>query len=200
MGTLIRPTRVPVGMTQRSREPVTSADGPPARPDGGERTDPRQFPRPPFRFVDDEGRDIEIRVFDDPPDPLFEMYRQMESGDRSQGIPPRGESRLESWAETLTREGKNLVAWHGEDAVGHAVLMHMEGARWELAIFVRSDYQGAHIGSHLIRCLLGYGREEGVETVWLSVERYNDVALRMYESVGFEKLSGESEYKMERDI
>jgi ribosomal protein S18 acetylase RimI-like enzyme len=107
---------------------------------------------------------------------------------------------MAEWVGTLVEEGLNLVAWHGDDAVGHAVLMHMDDARWELAIFVRSDHQGAHVGTHLIRCLLGYGEQEGVETVWLSVERYNDVALSMYESVGFEILEGEAEYKMELDL
>lgn len=170
-------------------------------PDGGEAEGTgEQFPRPPLSFTDDEGRDIEIRQFDGDTDALVEMYNHMDPSDRSQGIPPRSESRRESWVESLTGEGMNLVAWHGDDAVGHAVLMPMEGTRWELAIFVRSDYQEAHIGSNLIECLMGWGQDEGVETVWLSVERYNDIALRLYEKVGFEKLSGDAEYKMEREI
>jgi ribosomal protein S18 acetylase RimI-like enzyme len=169
-------------------------------PDGGEQAETPRYPRPPLSFTDDEGREITVRRFDGPTDALLGMYRQMEPGDRSQGIPPRAESRLESWVEMLVGEGTNLVAWDGDDAVGHAVLMPMDDDRWELAIFVRSDHQGAHIGSRLIRCLLGYGQQQGVETVWLSVERYNDVALRMYRAVGFEKRSGTSEYKMELDI
>jgi RimJ/RimL family protein N-acetyltransferase len=179
-------------------QPTCGCPNGPVLPDGGGEVE--QLPRPPHSVTDDEGREIEIEQFDGPTGPLVEMYRQMDSDDRSQGIPPRSESRMEEWVGTLLEEGMNLVAWHGDEAVGHAVLMYMDDARWELAIFVRSDYQGAHVGTHLIRCLLGYGVQEGVERVWLSVERYNDVALRMYESVGFEILEGDAEYKMEREL
>jgi GNAT superfamily N-acetyltransferase len=169
--------------------------------DGGDASgETERFPRPPFSFTDDGDRTIGVRRFDGVTDALGEMYEQMGPSDRSQGIPPRSESRRESWVGTLTDEGMNLIAWHGGVAVGHAVLMPMEDTRWELAIFVRSDYQQSHIGSNLLECLLGWAQEEGIETVWLSVERYNDVALSLYEKVGFEKLSGDSEYKMERGI
>lgn len=170
-------------------------------PDGGDTEgETEQFQRPPYSFTDDEGREIEIRQFEGATGALVEMYDRMDPSDRSQGIPPRTESRRESWVETLTEEGMNVVAWNGENAVGHAVLMPMEDDRWELAIFVRSDCQHAHIGSNLLECLLGWGQEEGVRKVWLSVERYNDTALSLYEKVGFEKIGGDSEYKMEREI
>jgi GNAT superfamily N-acetyltransferase len=199
----------------------TSQTAPPVVPDGGERvadssaadardeSEPTQrgdsesdpeFPHPPYDFVDDEGRDIDVRVLDDDTQALVEMYHKFDQEDRAQGIPPRSESRLNSWIETLADEGLNLVAWHGEDAVAHAVLIPMEDARWELAIFVRSDYQEAHIGSNLMECLMGYGQDNGVERIWLSVEEHNTVALNLYRSFGFETLSGEIEYKMEREI
>ncbi|MEF8781964.1 MAG: GNAT family N-acetyltransferase [Haloarculaceae archaeon] len=170
--------------------------------DGGDASgETEQFPRPPFSFTDDGGRTIDVRRLDGDIGALVEMYEQMDPSDRSQGIPPRSESRRESWIGSLTDEGMNLIAWHGGVTVGHAVLMPMEVTRLELAIFVRSDYQQSHIGSNLLECLLGWAQEEeGIETVWLSVERYNDVALSLYEKVGFEKLSGDSEYKMERGI
>ncbi|PSQ28810.1 GNAT family N-acetyltransferase [Halobacteriales archaeon SW_10_68_16] len=158
------------------------------------------FPRPPATVTDDEGREIDIRRFDGGTDALLEMYRTLDPADRTQGIPPRGETRLVEWVETLTGEGRNVVAWHGDRAVGHAVLMPMEAGRWELAIFVHSDYQGAHVGTHLLEHLLGRGQAAGVERVWLSVERHNTVALSLYESFGFEQLAGRSEFKMERKL
>ncbi len=159
-----------------------------------------QFPRPPATVTDDEGREIDIRRFDGETDALVEMYRTLDPADRTQGIPPRSENRLVGWVETLTGEGRNVVAWHGDRAVGHAVLMPMDEDRWELAIFVHSDYQGAHVGSHLLEHLIGRGQEDGVERVWLSVERHNTVALSLYESFGFERLGGRSEFKMERPL
>jgi len=158
------------------------------------------YPRPPQTFADGAGREIEVRVFDGETGALVEMYQTLDPADRSQGIPPRNEKRLVSWVETLTGEGLNLVAWHGDRAVGHAVLMPMDEKRWELAIFVHSDYQEARIGTRLLECLFGYGKECGVERVWLSVERHNSVALNLYESMGFERLGGRSEFKMERSL
>jgi len=159
-----------------------------------------EYPRPPLSFTDEAGRDIDIRPFDGETDALEEMYWTLDPADRSQGIPPRNEERLISWVETLTDEGLNLVAWHGDRAVGHAVLMPMGDGRWELAIFVHSDYQEARIGTQLLGCLFGYGKDHGVERIWLSVERHNNVALNLYESMGFERLAGRSEFKMERAL
>lgn len=159
-----------------------------------------EFPCPPSSFTDEAGREIEVRPFDGETDALAEMYRTLDPADRSQGIPPRNEKRLVSWVRTLTDEGLNLVAWHGDNAVGHAVLMAMDEDRWELAIFVHSDYQEVRIGTRLLECLFGYGKGNGVERVWLSVERHNTVALNLYESLGFERLGGRSEFKMERTL
>lgn len=181
-------------MNPQSQTPVVPTPGMAQEGETG------QFPRPPHGFTDDEGRDIEVRRFDGEVDALLEMYRTLDPADRTQDIPPRSESQLASWVGTLTDEGLNVVAWHGDRAVGHAVLMPMDEDRRELAIFVHSDYQEAHIGTHLLECLFGYGRQHGVERVWLSVERHNTVALRLYESLGFEQLSGRSEFKMEREI
>lgn len=179
------------------------------RTDGGE-TEPvdgpagqgagEQFPRPPMTFTDDEGREIEVRVYDDGIDPLAEMYDHFDPDDRSQGIPPRTDSRIQSWLETLLEDGLTVVAWHGDQAVGHSVLVPMEGTKYELAIFVRSDYQLAGIGGRLIRCLLGHGQAQGVETVWLTVQNHNNVAINLYETTGFEQLSGGQEWEMEREI
>jgi len=159
-----------------------------------------QFPRPPCSLVDDRGRTIELRPLGDDIDSLLEMYRSLDPADRTQGIPPRSGAHLVSWVETLTDEGLNLVAWHGDRAVGHAVLVPMPDDRWELAVFVHTDYQHAHIGTRLLEYLFGYGQQHGVDRIWLSVERHNTVALSLYESLGFDRLSGKSEFKMQREI
>jgi ribosomal protein S18 acetylase RimI-like enzyme len=62
----------------------------------------------------------------------------------------------------------------------------------ELAIFVLQAYQRAGIGTSLIRTLLGYGAEAGVERVWLTVERWNRAATNLYEKIGFETSNAES--------
>lgn len=150
---------------------------------------------PPRAFTDREGRDIEVRRYGpDDMAALVEMYVAFDPEDRAQGIPPTGEERVESWLDTIIAEdGVNVVAWHGDDAVGHATLVpdfsDGDGAgdeAHELAIFVLRDYQEAGIGSQLIQRLLGAGRDDGVERVWLTVERWNGAAVGLYKKVGFE--------------
>ena len=173
------------------------------------------FPEPPLSFTDKEGREIEIRPYEGEDgngengskengngkaesakdeneefEAVVEMYTDFDPADRAQGIPPATESRVRDWFEGLLA-GLNVVAWHDDRAVGHATLVP-DGEAHELAIFVHQDYQRAGIGSKLIRGLLGYGRAEGVEKVWLSVERWNHAAVSLYESVGFETYGTES--------
>ncbi len=148
---------------------------------------------------DAEGRRITFEVVEDADtEPIVEMYVAFDPADRAQGIPPSQEDRIRSWLDTLLEEGLNVLAWDDEDVVGHAVLMPDDDG-WELAIFVNQPYQGAGIGTELIQTLLGYGAEEGVDRVWLTVERWNRPAIALYKSVGFEPSDAES-FEMEMSL
>ncbi|MFB6119296.1 GNAT family N-acetyltransferase [Halosegnis sp.] len=147
---------------------------------------------PPRSFTDAEGREVTIRRYDGDFESLAEMYDKFDPGDRAQGIPPSDGEQIRDWLETITTgEGVNVLAWHGDDVAGHATLVPEFGdggqpVAYELAIFVLHSYQSAGIGSQLIEGLLGAGREDGVERVWLTVERWNNPAVALYEKVGFE--------------
>ena len=150
-------------------------------------TDVSEFPTPPYEFEDGEGRTIEIREYDGERDALMSMYEKFDPGDRAQGIPPVRGDALERWLDSILK-GVNAVAWDGDDAVGHATLVEDEGMdAYELAIFVFQSHQCAGIGSRLIRSVLALAYERGVRDVWLSVERWNRAAVRLYNGVGFEK-------------
>ncbi len=146
------------------------------------------FPTPPREFTDAEGRDIVVeRAGSEVIDALYEMYLDFNPEDRAQGVPPSREESIQEWLENVVAEDcLNVVAFHGDDAVGHAMLVPDTTGAFELAIFVIREYQGALIGTELVRSLLGWGEEEGITRVWLSVERWNDPAVRLYEKVGFE--------------
>jgi ribosomal protein S18 acetylase RimI-like enzyme len=159
-----------------------------------------QCPQPPHSMTDELGREIDIRLYDDDIDELVTMYEKMDTYDRAQGLPPRTHPRVVSWLETLIEEGVNLVAWHDDVVVGHAAIVPMEDEKWELVIFIRSDYQKVHIGSGLMECLLGYAHAHDIETIWLTVERHNNIAINLYRRVGFERVSEESLYHMERSL
>jgi GNAT superfamily N-acetyltransferase len=165
---------------------------------GGERIYPDEradaFPRPPERFVDAEGREVEVRRYeDDDRDALVEMYLAFDPADRAQGIPPGSRGRIEAWLDdVLAGDCLNLLAVHDGDPVAHATLVPADDDSYELAIFVLQPHQGAGVGGRLLRTLLGHAREAGVERVWLTVERWNRAAVGLYESVGFETSDAES--------
>jgi GNAT superfamily N-acetyltransferase len=155
--------------------------------DGEGVTDVSGFPTLPFEFEDGEGRTIEVREGDDDRDALLRMYEEFDPGDRAQGIPPVRGDALESWLDGIL-EGVNAVAWDGDDAVGHATLVEDDGVgAHELAIFVAQSHQCAGVGSRLIRGVLSLAYERGVRGVWLTVERWNRAAVKLYNGVGFER-------------
>ena len=157
------------------------------------------FEAPPVSFEDRAGRTVEIRSHDGSDaeyEAVVEMYVAFDPADRAQGIPPGSEARIRSWLDGLLEKGSlNVVAWDGETAAGHATLVP-DGDTYELAIFVLQAYQEAGIGTRLMRGLLGYGADSGVDRVWLSVERWNKPAIGLYEKLGFEISNAES-FEME---
>ncbi|WP_435186025.1 GNAT family N-acetyltransferase [Halobellus sp. EA9] len=153
------------------------------------------FEGPPLTFEDREGREIEIRAYDGSDaeyEALASMYVAFDPADRAQGIPPSQERRVREWLDNiLSGDCLNVIAWDDDDAAGHATLVPDQDA-YELAIFVLQKYQEAGIGTRLMKTLLGYGAEQGVEKVWLTVERWNSPAVGLYKKIGFEVSDSES--------
>jgi GNAT superfamily N-acetyltransferase len=162
------------------------------------------FPTPPRTFVDDEGREVRVLGVGDDLDRdraaamLVEMYLAFDPADRAQGIPPTGETAVRDWVgQVLAADCRNVVAVASgsETAVGHVTLVP-DGDAHELAIFVLQSHQGAGIGTELLRTALGHGAANGVDRVWLTVERWNGPAVALYENSGFET-SDEGSFELE---
>lgn len=160
-----------------------------------------EFPHPKRTITDREDRDIELRSADaDDHDVILEMYVSFDPADRAQGIPPAREDAINDWLETILDDGTlNVVAVHEGSVVGHATLVPDRHGEFELAIFVLQSFQGAGIGTHLVETLLGLGQSQGLEKVWLTVERWNDPAVALYKKVGFETTEAES-FEIEMSI
>jgi ribosomal protein S18 acetylase RimI-like enzyme len=160
-----------------------------------------EFPRPPRTITDREARDIDIRVAEPSDrDALVDMYTEFNPADRAQGIPPVKEYAIDNWLDTVLAEDcRNVIAWDGDDAVGHAMLVPDNEDAYELAIFVLGSHQSAGIGTELLKTLLGHAQREDIETLWLTVERWNEPAIALYEKVGFEVCSAES-FEIEMSI
>ena len=153
-----------------------------------------EFPRPPRTITDREDRTIDVISADDADtESLVEMYLDFDPADRAQGIPPVKEDAIREWLDTILDDDcVNVVAKHDDIVAGHATLVPDNDAEHELAIFVLQAYQGAGIGTALVETLLGHGQAEGIGHVWLTVERWNEPAISLYEKVGFETSSAES--------
>jgi len=153
-----------------------------------------EFPRPPRAITDRDGRTIDVIPADDADtESLVEMYLDFDPADRAQGIPPVKEEPIREWLDTILDDDcVNVVAKHDDTVAGHATLVPDNEGEHELAIFVLQAYQGAGIGTALVETLLGYGQAEGIDHVWLTVERWNEPAIALYEKVGFETSSAES--------
>ena len=155
------------------------------------------YEAPPRSVIDKEGRDVEARRYDGGFGELVEMYLAFDPADRAQGIPPTDEEATREWLESLLgTDCINVLARHEGRVVGHAVLVPDRHGEHELAIFVLREYQEAGIGTALVETLLGAGRREGVEHIWLTVERWNAPAVALYRKVGFEA-SGPGGFELE---
>lgn len=149
-----------------------------------------EFPRPPDEMTDAEGCHIEFQAIEPTDEAILErlvaMYQAFDSSDRAQGIPPVGDAAIRDWLDLVLEDGPDVVAIHEDRVVGHATLVpERADSEYELAIFVLQDYQGRGIGTRLLRILLGTAQAADIEYVWLTVERWNRLAIGLYESVGF---------------
>lgn len=160
-----------------------------------------EFPRPSRIVTDREDRELEISAADaSDHDGILEMYLSFDPADRAQGIPPAREPAVEDWLDTILGEDTfNVAAVHEGSVVGHATLVPDRDGEYELAIFILQGYQGAGIGTLLVETLLGLAQSEGLEQVWLTVERWNDPAVALYRKVGFETTGTES-FEIEMSI
>jgi len=159
------------------------------------------FPAPPREVTDGKGREITFRRADNGDgEALTRMYLEFDPEDRAQGIPPGDEAGIRDWLDVVMAEDAlNVVAEHDGSPVGHVMLVSDRHDAYELAIFVLQAYQGAHIGTELVRTALGLAQREGIDCVWLTVERWNRPAVALYEKIGFER-TGDDSFELEMSL
>lgn len=151
--------------------------------DGSEASVPLR--RPPFEFADRERRRVRIARYDDDRyADLQRMYETFDRTQRAQGVPPRTPAGVSDWLDDVLG-GVSVVAVHDDSVVGHVMFLPDGEGAHEAAIFVHQDYQRAGIGTRLLGAGLAHARAKGVSDVWLSVERSNRGAQKLYRRAGF---------------
>jgi RimJ/RimL family protein N-acetyltransferase len=118
---------------------------------------------------------------------LLRMYRTFSPKPASQGLPPEDPETCQNWLKMLFRTGLNVLAWRGENVIGHAALIpDVKGKLGELVIFVDQNHRNLGIGTELARFILEKSTQRGLELVWLTVRVLNFIAIKLYRKVGFE--------------
>ena len=119
---------------------------------------------------------------------LTQMYDAYSPLGSVQGLPPLDKARRHQWVQDMVSNGTNLVALFGEKVIGHASLFSMSANWAEYFIFIHQDFQRQSIGTVTTLYVIDWARQEGVSTIWLSVERNNFVAISLYRKVGFRRI------------
>jgi GNAT superfamily N-acetyltransferase len=118
---------------------------------------------------------------------LLEMYRVFSPKPASQGLPPEDPEICQDWVKKLFDTGQNLLVWRGKSVIGHAALIpDMKSKSGEFVIFVDQDNRNLGIGTELTRFTLEKSRQLGFNSVWLTVNVRNFIAIKLYRKLGFE--------------
>ncbi len=119
--------------------------------------------------------------------PLLEMYRTFIPRPASQGLPPQDSETCNQWVNNLFGIGENFLAWRGGSVIGHAALApDVSGKSGEFVIFVDKDNRNLGIGTHLTRFTLERYGNLGFDTIWLTVNVSNALAVKLYRKIGFQ--------------
>ena len=118
---------------------------------------------------------------------VVEMYRCFSPKPASQGLPPEDAETCHNWVKNLFKIGENFLAWRGDNVIGHAASVpDPNGKSGEFVIFVDQNHRHVGIGTELTRLALEKCRELGLDSVWLTVNITNFIAVKLYKKLGFD--------------
>jgi RimJ/RimL family protein N-acetyltransferase len=118
---------------------------------------------------------------------LLEMYCNFSPKPASQGLPPLDTAVCHNWVKSLLKMGTNFLVWKNGRVIAHTALIpDLNGKSVEFVIFVDQNYRNLGIGTELTRWTLGEAKGLGFQSVWLSVETSNFIAVKLYLNSGFQ--------------
>ena len=118
---------------------------------------------------------------------LRQMYNNFCPKPASQGLPPEDPETCENWVKNLFEIGNNFLAWREESVIGHASLVpDIRGKSAEFVIFVHQKHRNLGIGTELTRFALARSGQFGYDSIWLTVNVSNFIAIKLYKKLGFE--------------
>ena len=138
-------------------------------------------------YADKNGSPFEVRLHESNEcSALIAMYDDFSPKGKFQSIPPVEKNLRAKWLEGLLIKGENLLAWRRDEVIGHVVLLPDTSKRdAEYLILVHQSSRGIGVGTILTRASIEHARSLDLQTLWLSVDRYNFRAKRLYKKSGF---------------
>jgi len=117
---------------------------------------------------------------------IMDMYRVFSPRPASQGLPPQDPETCEKWLKDILEIAINLLAWRGEEVIGHAALIpDRKGKTGEFIIFVHQGCRNLGVGTQLAKGTFDRARGLGFESIWLTVAMTNFIATKLYRKLGF---------------
>lgn len=141
-----------------------------------------------IRLKDD--RAVVVRRFTEgDKDSVAEMMASLSEETVKWGMPPYTRERLERgwWSrmENLTA----LIAMDGERVVGYAGLRKFSHPRRshssDYLIYLHQEFQNVGLGTAMTRRIVELAEQEGLHRIGLSVVADNEIAVHVYEKIGF---------------
>ncbi len=80
------------------------------------------------------------------------------------------------------------ISNYADRLIGHAILSVAAGESHLLNVCIHPDCQGHGLGQTLVEHMLELARERSAGTMFLEVRRSNNVALKLYEKLGFNEV------------
>jgi RimJ/RimL family protein N-acetyltransferase len=138
--------------------------------------------------IDKGGHPFEVRPFETGGYPyLEEMYDGFSPKGAFQGMPPFDKEACVNWIAQLIKNAENFLAWREGRVIGHVALIpDFKKGDAEYLIFVNQSNRGRGVGTELTRTAIEKAKALGLTVIWLSVNRYNFRAVRLYRKFGFQ--------------
>jgi RimJ/RimL family protein N-acetyltransferase len=144
----------------------------------------------PVDFRTRKGRTLGVREYRiEDYEAAVVMYKSFEPKRVAQGLPPPDVPRIAHWLAHLQERSRALLAFEGQEVVGHAILCPISDAAVEFTIFVHQKCRREGLGTALTHLALDFAAELGLAEVFLSTELSNLPALCVYRQAGFQVTS-----------
>ena len=85
----------------------------------------------------------------------------------------------------LARGYRYFLFKEGGETVGYTGIEGQEGRLFLSKLYIRRESRGKKYASRAVQFLCGLCREEGLSSIWLTVNRHNDRTIAIYKKLGF---------------